>query len=534
MKFVNFARGAALGALALGLSVGNATAQNGTNWDILSNGFDVVIAGIGAGTFSDPDGSPGTGDEIVATAADGLGYWVPGEDLSAATVAPFFGTFGYRIVGWREFQCLLTPGANTTGAGLVINYPHISFYEHNSPNSNCPTCFDNPFCTTAAPGALLPSAGDPFPSSCFTLSGVPTAFGPSSLAVLLPSTALGLSANPIYILAAANNTYLDIPDPSIGFCWTVEFGWAPSALPLQDNIEGLWTYRQNSPDGNQYWGISNDETNVWASNTWTLLTDLGLGGQVVLTHPANQDYVAHLQARDAVTRAALAPTGFNGVGNTFYAGPIPNGAGAPLGPFDPNGGFDIGRGAHAIALSGTGGAAGPLGAGNQALTNNPPTSAGLGANVTTLGFSTFDNFGNAAAAPVGRAMFASIDLDGLNCVPSGTLVPDITKGIVRVPFNAGGFVTFGPAIQFLFQGLFGHSTASGYFDPDFGPTPPGFSVPLAGGHSIHLATSAQVGACAGVPLNLTYGSVGLKTNGKLDFQNANGSTSGRKELFLMF
>jgi len=517
-------------ALAIAVLAAAVAAQNGSSFHVLSNGFDVVVAGVGAGTFSDPDGVPGSGDELVAGPDGGLGYWVPGEDLSGATVTAAFGTFGYRIAGWREQVCVLTAGLNTTGAGVVIGYPHVSFHEHVSANANCPTCFTNPLCSTAAPGALLPSSQG-YPGPCFALSGVPSAFGPSSLVVLVPDTTLGLSTNPIYVLAAANDTYLDIPDASLGLCWIVEFGWAPSALPLQDGIEGLWTYRRNAPDGNQYWGLSNDEVGLWNSCTWSLLTDLGAGGQIVLTHPANQDYTSHLVSRDATTSAALAPAGFHGTANPFYDGPIPNGQAAPGSGLDANQGFDVGRGARAIALSGTGGAAGPLGTGNQALVNNPPNSLGVGANLTTLGFSSYDDPPRGTGSA--RLVVCSIDLEGSLCVPTGSLVPDLTRGPVRIPFNAAGFVSFGPAVNATCGVLFGHETAPGYPDPDVGLPPPPGSL-LVGGHSVHVPTSPQAGACAGMPVNLTYGSVPLAPDGKLDVLGAFGTTSGRRELFLMF
>lgn len=461
----------------------------------LNNGFEVIATGIGAGG--------------AATATDGLGYWVPGEDLHGATTSPATGDFSFAFAGFRELVCILDPGASSN----LVAFPHISFYE--VPDSaNCPTCFDNPVCASGVGSALLSSVIG-YPSSCFVLLPVPSAFTPSILPsagfdVLVPGVGSSLQ-----IIAALNGVSFPIPScvaSGVG-CFVTQFHWQPSVLSLTDDLGGLWSYRQNSPYGNQYWGLSNDEVNVWKSNTWVLLGDQS----AVLILPANADYAAHLLTTGATTTAALAPAGNNGSANPYYAGPLPNGMG-----LDPNQGFDVGRGARAIALSGSGGAKGPLGFGNQDPANNPQVVS------PTLGFLTWD-----ASTQWGstRIVMASLDVEGLSCLPTNTLFPDITKAGVRLPVNGAGFTSF-PSVNTLFGPLFLHETASGFPDPDGLPAG-SFGLPTVAGHTNHIPVGPTPSVCVGVPVNITYGSVGLTPGGKLDLQQEFGAVSGSHELFLM-
>src|SRR5688500_3571864 len=78
-----------------------AAAQNGTNSHVLSNGADATLSGVGAGG--------------AQTAADGLGFYVSGEDLRGSLqVDPDGGgplglQFSYRSVSFSESVCMFGP-----------------------------------------------------------------------------------------------------------------------------------------------------------------------------------------------------------------------------------------------------------------------------------------------------------------------------------------------------------------------------------------------------------------------------------------
>lgn len=486
-------------------------AQNSTNYHVLHNGFDAVFVGIGAGT-----------DGLMATRHDGLGYWIPGEDLRGACVSAQTGTFAWRMAASRETACLYTPGLDTTGQGLVLQLPLLTLMEvQGSPN--CPSCFTNPYCETADPDAFLGEAKG-YPSGCFAIAELPSAHA-SSCFVLVPNA---MDASNLTVIATATDFVCDLPDASLGFCWIAEFTWVPS-VALTDGIEGLWSYRKNSPDLNQYWGFSDDEVNLWNSNTVAVTDRLG----TLVTFPASVDYAAHVAGRDAETSAALAPAGRHGTDNTFYDGPIPNGTGLDL-----NQGFDVGRGAHAISLQGHGGASDAANAfpSNQAIGNNTPQAV-----LPTLGFASWDN----SKAPLGqmRVMFVSVDFDGFFCNDPFTLCPAPVKNGKRLPILVGTCYVPSAALSQLFV----HTTAPGWPDPDGidlgggghgaqqARTSPCFEpVDSIGGHSTHVpVNNVPVAVCFGVPLNLTYGSIPLKPNNTLDFTGTYGALSGMRELFLM-
>lgn len=102
------------------LFCGAPRAQNGSSYHILTNGPDVIIAGVDAG------GSQ--------TADDGLGTWIAGEDLKGSHMTNL-GEFGYRMPGFRESLCVLGPAMPGT---LHMGFPLLAFVEFDGLNGNTP------------------------------------------------------------------------------------------------------------------------------------------------------------------------------------------------------------------------------------------------------------------------------------------------------------------------------------------------------------------------------------------------------------
>jgi hypothetical protein len=329
---------------------------------------------------------------------------------------------------------------------------------------------------------------------------------------LVPSSAGGSAA----LIGAASNAALGIN--SSGFCWGVQFNWIPTALGLTDDIDGLWHYVINGSGNNQYWGFSDDELNLWQSNS--IATSGGLS--VVQPFLANADYSMHLAMVEPVTQASLAPRGLHQAG-AYHAQTqnVSNEFGVVL---HPNGGFDIGRGSSAISFSGLAGVPNPVtGLGNQNPVSNPTS-------VNTLGFATWDTGGDHNGSV--RLTWVSIDILGLQGLDPA-LDPGITKfgGLIRLPVVSAGLLQ--PLTKLCF-GLFGHVTRLGWNDPD---GLQGFIFPiLIGGASWQVPTGLQPAACLGTKVNLTYGTTGRKGSlgspGALTFDPSIADTSGSKELYL--
>ncbi len=490
---------------------GGGGSGNGTNYHVLSNGMDVIYAGIGAG---------GT-----QARSDGLGTWIAGENMRGSHIT-VTGDFGYRNRAWREVVC---PIKNPSSGTLQIWFRGLFFIELDGLNANNQTVFLDPSCPLPGPSFPLGTSGFiPYGtgSNAFVLLGIPAGLGPApSTAILAPNNGLVPSSagGQAVLLGALSN--MSIPIASSGFCWGVHFAWIPSPLAFDDNIDGFWHYAMNSPDNNQYWGMSNDEMNIWQSNS--VLSDGGL--TAAIQFPPNLDYELLMASVEPNTTAALAPRGFNLAG-PYYAQTenVANEFGVSL---NLNGGFDVGRGSAAISLTGTAGVPSPItGLGNQNAANNPGT-------LTTLGFVTWDNGGDGDGSY--RLTWLSIDFLGLQRI-NPDLDPGITKlgGQIRVPVVSAGFLQ---PITNTFLALFQHLTKvppSGVWpDPGGFPGVAPFGVQSVAGASWQLPVGPLPAACVGTKLNLTYGTsgrAGCLESGPagLTFNPEVADTSGTKQLFL--
>jgi hypothetical protein len=513
----NLSRGIAFGAIAVGLTLSSAAAQNGTNYHVLSSDTDAIFIGIGAGGST--------------TSADGIGTWVPGEDMRGSHIVAFSGDFGYRNPVFRENACILTfaPGEGKIG------FPGLIFIEFDGMNANRPAVFSKPHCTTGPGSAFFSTAAIPYgggnpgytSSYSFLFSLLPSGLAvPSSSVVLLPDEGLlgaGGTGTATVIAAGAANLAI----ASTGFCWGVQFTWQPSALTFTDDIDGLWHYAINSngltgPGGviNQYWMMSTDELGLWQS--YSLATTAGNTG--VFAFLPNVDYQLLISSQSPNTTAALAPQGQNQSG--FYYSQTENVEFS----FNPNGGFDVGRGSHAMSLSGTKGVLNPT----SLLANQNPLGSGAGPFAPTLGFVTWDNGGDLDGSR--RLPWITLDVLGSFAgVPSDAYADaTVFGGTVRVPVANGGDIGFGGLPNTLF-GTFSHTTAaapSGW--PDAGGFAVGaFGIPPIAGASIQLPVPTLPAVCTAVPFILTYGTSGLvTTTGPLTWDDSVAGTSGTKELVL--
>ena len=140
----NLSRGFALGTLAVGLTLTSVAAQIARNYHVLTTDTDVIYIGVGAGGST--------------TAVDGIGTWVPGEDMRGSHIVAFSSDFGYRNPVFRENACVtdFSPG---TGA---INCRGLLFMEFDGMNGNRPAVFTKPFCTPGAASAFFSSALVPY------------------------------------------------------------------------------------------------------------------------------------------------------------------------------------------------------------------------------------------------------------------------------------------------------------------------------------------------------------------------------------
>jgi len=515
MTFLKFKRGLTYGALAAGLTLTSVMAQNGTNYHILVNTTETIFGGIGAG---------GT-----QTATDGLMTVIPGEDLKGSHTVAFSGDFGYRNSQFREMLCVLNFPVG--GGPLALQFAGLVFVEMDGLNGNVPVNFTNPAC--AAPSfplggtaGFIPYGLSPGASASFLLSLLPTGSGlPSSTVVLLPNNGLVPSVGGTATLIAAAAATL--PINSTGFCWGVQFTWIPSALTSLDDVDSWVHYVVNSPDGNQYWLMSDDELNIWQS--WSVLVDAG--ATAIQGFFANDDYGLLMATVEPSTSASLAPTG-NAAAGVYYAQTenVVNEFGAPA--LNPNGGMDVGRGSRAISLKGHAGVPNqsvtPTGLGNQ-----EPTLTGA---LPTLGLLTWDNGGDFNGSV--RLPWLSIDTAGLLGLNPAT-DPGIVKPFfgVRLPVVSAGFVQ---PLTSLCWNLFGHKTSTAV---STWPDPEGFPATAFGGISAIGGASAQfptntltvcnVPGILGVPVNLTYGTTGRKDGpGGLTFNPSIADLSDSRELFL--
>jgi len=511
MTFANgFVRGAALTALALG-SMGVVSAQNGTNYHVLTNDGEVAFLGVGAG---------GT-----QTSADGIGYYVPGEDVRGSLQVDFGGTLGiqfsYRHVAWNEHSCTLVPGA--ISGNLDTKFDGVYFVELNGLNANNPVVFTRPVCTTPITASFLPYGTGPSSTASF-VAALSSALGPSQT-VLLPDNGLVAGSGTATLVAGFTDNIGQLA--TAAYCVTVHYFWAGTALPFLDNIDGVWHYAVNSDDANQYWDFSDDEMNLTRSNT--VATDGGLSALIGFASVV--DYDAQWASREASTQAILANHNINGTNPYFSQTENMSGGGGP------NFGFDVGRGSRAISFSGLGGTKTPPGLGG--LGNGAQDPAYGGGPQKTLGFVTWDNKPNIGTAGVGsaRITWIGIDLAQISGLDPET-DPDIKKGggTVRLPVIGTGFIQ---PVTSLALSIFTHTAkaaASGWPDPS-GATSGFAGVPPIAGGSIQFNVGpfvAKVPCTGALPVNLTYGTTGRNhfPPPTLTWDPANADISGTKEIYL--
>ncbi|MGQ0552613.1 MAG: hypothetical protein ACT4PU_05285 [Planctomycetota bacterium] len=490
-----------LGALATGLTLVSVNAQNGSNYHVTVNGTEFFSGGLGAGP--------------TQTAQDGIGTFTPGEDMRGSHLVDsgFGPQFEYRNNRFRKIACL-QPGVTD------LDWP-VLFFEMDGLNGNAPAVFTAPVC----PGGLVPSFNPygtgPASSASFVLSqlgSVGTLIGiPTSQLFILPEMGLLGGAGGIVTLVAGANAVVNPPDGSAINCWGVQFQWTPSTVNYFPNIDGVWSWTANSPDGDQYYTFSADELNLWQSNSVGL--DGGATALLVFfpTFEAN-----HLWATtEPQTIMALAPSGAEN-GGPYYT-QTENMVGGGF----PNFGFDIGAGSRTISFTGQG---------NQDVANNPA----LPGIAPTMGIVTFDNGGDGDGCQ--RLPWFAVDYPQLNnfTFPFAPAVnPDVDPGLVqffgeiKLPIHATGFMQAATNLAF---GIFGHTTAvaaSGWPDPE-GFAPGAFGVTsIAGGSTALFTTLFPAPPCGfGLAVNITYGTSGLTPSGGITFDPSVADTSYSRECYL--
>jgi hypothetical protein len=508
----------ALGALAVGLFAGPTSAQNGSNWHVLSNGLDAAYLGIGAG-----------GTQVADV--DGIGFWVDGTDLVGTTLTTL-GDFGYHQAKFRLSECVFGQPI----PGLRLDFPGIVVLEMDGRNSATPDVFVKPGCTTAGligltTGGVIPYGTPPGSSANFLITGLPSGAGlSSSLACLIPNHGLLPSSNggTTTLLAAASAS---LPIGSTGFCWVVQFTWTPTAVVSANNADGWWTWLTNSRDGNQYWGISNDE--LEAIQSLTIASDGGLNN--LFAFFGGFEYEYHSASVDPVTNLALQPSGFNGTG-VYYATNT-TAAGSPI-----NGGFDLGR-RDAVVFNGVslnlGGAVINPASGFQ---NQDPAGSPLGAQISapTIGFVTWNNevyTGPGAVVGGYRLTWVQFNWDQAFGVDqaAATTVP-VFLGNARIPVSIPSSVPapWPQTLTTVFWPFFIHNT-SDQTGNSLWPDPSGFPggtfgvAPTVGG-STHIPFVGFGPVCLGAPIAWGYGSTGLKgPGGPLTFRpDVNQTSTGRQ------
>lgn len=530
-------------ALAVGLTLGVANAQNGSNYHVLSNQAEAAFIGIGAG-----------GTQVAAV--DGIGTFVPGEDMRGS-VQVDFGAFGgvqfsYRQPQFRETMCVFSvPPSGTT----ALQFPGLIFIELDGLNGNDPDIWTNPICAFNLP-SFIPYGVGPNSSASFVLSGVPSGLAvtgfPTSATILLPNNGLVPTSEPgtATILAAAGGINLVVATggSSAGLgCWLVQFTWTPSAVTFLDDIDGFWHYALNGQDGNQYWLMSTDDMNIWQS--FSVLTDAGATALIGLIAAA--DYEFTMLSTEPVTAAALAPHGI--AQNGPWYGWTEN-MGLDLAG---NGGYDIGRGSHAVSMTGLEGVGSAFGTVNQDPANGP------GGTTPSLAFITWDNNQKVTGATVNRNHVVWLDIDypminnfvfpfvppadpaldpGVlktdpNPTGIGNVIPsnNAASNKIRLPIHATGFIQ---GVTNLGLQTFFHTTKpapSGWPDPS-GVASGVFGVPAVGGGSLNLALptfATSVPCGVGIPLNVTYGTSSLDTvPPQLKYSRDRFPVSGSRQLFL--
>jgi hypothetical protein len=502
---------ASVACLGIVLAPTHAVAQNGSNYHVLDNGPDAALIGIGAG---------GT-----QTALDGIGTYVSGEDLRGSILVdpdgngPLGSQFCYRNVSFTESVCIFAPG---TSGQLKLDFPGVYFIELDGLNPNKPVVFTRPVCSTPILASFIPYGTGPSSTVSFVAAAV-SALGPAHT-LLVPDNGLVavLGGGTASLIAAGSGTLGPIPSPG---CYEVQFSWQASALPFLDGIDGLWHYAVNSADGNQYWQMSVDEMNLWQSNS--VLLDGG--ATQAASFFSVTEYGFLLSSMEANTHAILAPHGILQAGPYYHQTENMVGGGAP------NFGFDVGRGSRAVSFGGLGGVKVPAGLGGLGNGAQDP-AYGPGGTVPTLGFATWDGKPNSSAAGFGSKRITWVSLD-LAQIGAAAPSPGVTKlgGKVRLPVETLGFIQ---PVTLVHLAIFQHETK---VPPSGWPHPHGLSgfpsPPIIAGGSAQVSLAAlapKVPCNAGIPVNLQYGTTGLKPTAPfaLTFDPNVADISGRKELYL--
>jgi hypothetical protein len=501
-----------LGLIAALAAPAAAFVQNGSNYHVLSNGPDASLAGIGAG--------------LLQTGNDGIGTYIPGEDLRGSILVDPDGTgplplqFCYRNKAFTESVCLYHPGLS---GFLQLRFAGLFFIELDGLDPNAPVVFTRPVCSSPITASFLPYGTGPSSTVSFLGLGV-SALGPTHTTIM-PDNGLFAGLGTRTVVGAGSAQIPSSPTGSLASgCYSVRFEWVASALPLLDGIDGLWHWAVNSDDANQYWQMSVDEMNLWRSNT----AGLNNNATETFTLLAVVDYVLLISSLEANTHAALAPHGIE------QNGPYYDQTENMVGGGGPNFGFDIGRGSRAVSFTGLGGVKVPPALGGLGNGAQDP-GYGPGGTVPTLGFVTWDGKANSSPATFGstRVTWVSLDLAQVFGGPPG---PGVTKGggTVRLPVEVGGFAQ---PITLTLLPILQHPTSVA---PSGWPHPLGIANwpndSVAGG-SIHIALSsfaAQVPCNIGLPLNLQYGTTGRNHTPPpgLTFDPGVADISGRKELYL--
>ncbi|MFT7465567.1 MAG: hypothetical protein ACI9EF_003936, partial [Pseudohongiellaceae bacterium] len=404
--------------------------ESAGNYHVLHNGVEPTLyAGLGVGAG-------------VVPGVDGIGTWIPGEELKG-NCHTSLGDFGYRQVGFRETVAVLAGPSP-----LKIKFPYIAWVEFDGGNGHAPIVFDNPTdnnCSVPSLGAITTGYGN-VPAQPSFVSVTSPGTGD---ALMIPNEDILSGSGTATIIAEISNLEIPINDP--GYFWEVQIEWI-TPLESANNIDGWYHWATSSPDNNQYFGVSDDELNLWHS--YTIPTTFGLAG--VQTLPAAMDYGLLMLSADPVTAAALAPVGVNGTG-PYYR----NTAGGSI-----NGGFDLGRGSQMVSLSGISGVTnGGTGFGNQ-----DPAGAAIGGKVPSLAFVTFDNTdydgdGDLVTTPPGgswRLTWVSIDYDvllGISPDQAGSVSVG-SAGLCRAPVSISSSVlAFPQPLTLSFMPLFVHQAA---------------------------------------------------------------------------
>lgn len=475
----------------------------GGNYQVLHNGVDLVFDGVGAGLLQEP----GT---------DGIGTWIPGEELRGNQLTTL-GDFGYRMSGFRETVFVEGPDLGT----LAIKFPYLAWVEFDGANGHKPHVFTRPFCSPGMPvvgNDAMPYGTPPLSSDSFLL-----AQNLGGLDLLLPNEGLdpATTATATTILEILD---LELPISGGDFIWEIQLELV-TPVESPDDIDGWWHWATNSPDDNQYWGISVDDLGLWHSHT--VLSDDNM--QAVKTLNAGEEYGLLLMSADPVTHAALAPLGWLGAGPYSAVGPLLGGI---------NGGFDLGRGSQAIALKGIGGVTNNTWTG---MTNQDPSQSGIPGVQSTIGFVTFDNTdydGDGdylATPPTGSKRVTWIDVDFgvvLGTDPAASPSAVTYFGLSRVPLQVSG-PPWPQPVTLQFLSLFTHDATGTLPDPGgFGGLESEFGVPIVAGASIHVPTGLLNPVCLGIPVALQYGTSGLLPTNAFTWNPAITRVSGTRQIFL--